>query len=393
MQENVTSSGLHVIAKPIGPACNLKCDYCFYLEKEKMFPERENFRMSDEVLSAFIRQYIDAQPGEEVEFVWQGGEPTMLGIDFFKRVIALQDRYKKDKIIRNCLQTNGVLLDNEWCESLKKNDFLVGISLDGPKDVHDLYRRDREGKGSFDRAMRGLELLKKHNVKFNVLACVAKGSAKMPLEVYQFLKDNGVQYIQFSAVVERESVSPRSKVTQWTVDPESYGDFLIKIFDEWIKNDIGKIFVMNFEWALNAWAGRPSPVCIFAKTCGRSLVIEHNGDVYSCDHYVYPQFKLGNVMETSLNDLAELPVQVSFGEAKSEKLLSSCRLCKYLFACRGECPKRRFARSSYGGEGAIYLCRGYKKFFRHIDKTMNKIREIISQGRPASDIMSAAFKG
>jgi len=382
------SSGLHVIAKPIGPACNLKCDYCFYLEKEGLFPERENFRMPDNVLSAFIEQYIDAQPAGEAEFVWQGGEPTLLGIDFFRKVIDLQHRYKKDRKIRNCLQTNGVLLNNEWCEFLKKHDVLVGISLDGPKDVHDLYRRDRNGKGSFDRVMQGLELLKKHDVKCNVLACAAKETAKKPLEVYRFLKDNGVRYIQFTAVVERESVSPRSKVAGWTVDPEDYGDFLIGIFDEWIRNDVGKIFVMNFEWALNAWAGKGAPICIFSQKCGRSLVIEHNGDVYSCDHYVYPRHKLGNVLETGLKDLAELPAQISFGAAKSEKLPSYCRSCRFLFACRGECPKRRFARSPYGGEGVNYLCRGYKKYFQHINNTMNRMREIISQGRPASDIMS-----
>lgn len=383
---------MHVIAKPIGPACNLKCGYCFYLEKERLFPEHGNFRMSDEVLSAFIRQYIDAQPGEEVEFVWQGGEPTLLGIDFFKKAIDLQDQHKKDKNIRNCFQTNGVLLNDEWCEFLKKHDFLVGISLDGPKDVHDLYRRDREGRGSFDRVMRGLELLKKHDVKFNVLACVAKGTAEKPLEVYRFLKDNGVRYMQFTAVVEREPVSPGSKVARWTVDPEKYGNFLIGIFDEWVKNDVGKMFVMNFEWALNAWAGKDPSVCIFARKCGRSLVIEHNGDVYSCDHYVYPQYRLGNVLETGLKDLAELPVQVSFGAAKSEKLPSHCRSCRFLFACRGECPKRRFARSPYGGEGVNYLCKGYKKYFKHVNNAMNKMREIISQGRPASDIMNAAVK-
>lgn len=396
MTEKTAQSGIHIIAKPTGPVCNLNCTYCFYLEKEKLFPKGENFRMSDDVLSSFIRQYIEAQPClpagrafSEVEFVWQGGEPTLLGLDFFRRVIELQKTFKRDKKIRNCLQTNGTLLTDEWARFLKKNEFLVGLSLDGPKEVHDIYRRDREGKGTFNKVIRGLRLLKKHGVEFNVLACVAKETAKKPLEIYQFLKAEGVGFIQFTPVVERGS---SGKILPWTVEPESYGEFLIKIFDEWVRNDAGKIFVMNFEWALNAWVFRQSPVCIFSKTCGRSLAMEHNGDVYSCDHYVYPENYLGNIADHHIKELVELPAQKKFGSAKEESLLSTCRNCKFLFACRGECPKRRFARSPYGGTNLNYLCGAYKEYFQHIAKYMDAMRQLLENNKPVSDIMKE-FKG
>ena len=316
--------------------------------------------MPDEVLSAFIRQY-------DGEYVWQGGEPTLLGLDFFRKVLELQKKHHKGKKIKNSLQTNGILLDDKWCEFLKKNDFLVGISLDGPRDVHEIYRPSHE------KVMRGLRLLKKHGVDFNVLACVAKEIAKKPLDVYRFLKDEGVEFIQFTPIVERDA---NLKVLPWTVEPESYGDFLIAIFEEWVRTDVGKVFVMNFEWALNAWVGNPSPVCIFAERCGASLVIEHNGDVYSCDHFVYPEHLLGNILKVGLKSLAELPAQQDFGAAKSEKLPLYCKSCNYLFACRGECPKRK-----------QYLCAGYKKYFKHIDRYMRAMRDLLNHNRPVSDIM------
>jgi len=366
-------TGVHVIAKPTGAVCNLNCAYCFYLDKKGLFPHNENFRMSDDVLSAFVRQYIEAQPFPEVEFVWQGGEPTILGIDFFRKAIKLQKEHRRNKKVRNCLQTNGVLLNDEWCEFLKGHDFLVGISLDGPQDVHDIYRRDSAGKGTFDKAVRGLRLLRGRGVEFNVLACVARETAKKPLDVYRFFKDEGVQFIQFTPVVEREAKS--NKIAPFTVDPLDYGDFLIGIFEEWVKNDVGKIFIMNFEWALNAWVGNPSPVCIFAENCGRSLVIEHNGDVYSCDHFVYPEYLLGNVLKNDLKDLVELPRQHAFGASKSKMLPLTCKECSFLFACRGECPKRRFARASMVENNLNYLCAGYKKYFQHIDKHMKAMRE------------------
>jgi len=353
------NSNIQVIAKPIGSVCNLNCAYCFYLEKEKLFPKNENFRMPPQVLSAFIGQY-------DGEFVWQGGEPTLLGLEYFREVIKLQERFHPGTKVRNCLQTNGILLDDQWCAFLKQNDFLVGISLDGPQEVHDIYRRDRQRAGTFEKVLKGLRLLKKYKVEFNVLASVARETAKKPLEVYRFLRSEGVEFIQFTPIVERDE---KGGILPWTVEPESYGDFLIKIFDEWVKMDAGKVFVMNFEWALNAWVGDPSPICLFAENCGGCLVIEHNGDVYSCDHYVYPSRRLGNILENELNSLAELPAQKAFGALKSSSLPAKCTSCEYLFACRGECPKRE-----------QYLCAGYKKYFKHIAGAMENMRDQLKTG-------------
>jgi uncharacterized protein len=399
------AQGIHVVAKPIGPVCNLNCEYCFYLEKQALFGPGEQYRMSDEVLSAFIINYITSQPTPVVEFVWQGGEPTLLGIDFFKRVIEIQRPFLGQKTITNSLQTNGTLLTDEWCRFLKKHNFMVGISLDGPKDVHDLYRRDRSGRGTFDQVLHGLKLLQKHNVEYNVLASVARETAKHPLEVYRFLRGEGVEFIQFAPVVERRSgmrnilrfAGPASldkeerqtEVTPWSVVPEEYGDFLIAVYEEWVRHDVGKVFVMNFEWALNAWIGNPSPVCIHAERCGRSLVIEHNGDVYACDHCVYPEYRLGNVLADALPVLADRSRQSGFGMTKEAALPRWCRECKVLAACRGGCPKHRFAMTYYNEPGLQYLCPGYKKFFLHIRKYLRAMTQLLENGLPASYIMDA----
>jgi len=399
--------GIHVIAKPIGPACNLNCEYCFYLEKQALFGPGEQYRMSDDVLSAFITKYITSQPTPLVEFVWQGGEPTLLGLDFFKRVVELQKPYSKNKTIKNSLQTNGTMLTGDWCRFLKQNKFMVGISIDGPKEVHDRYRRDRMGKGTFDQVMRGLRLLQKHKIEYNVLASIALETARQPLEVYRFLRDEGVEFIQFAPIVERMSdirskqhglrlAGPalldkveQSKVTPWSVIPIEYGDFLIAIYEEWVHHDVGKVFVMNFEWALNAWIGNPSPVCIHADQCGRSLVVEHNGDVYACDHCVYPEFRLGNIVSDGLLDMAERSRQAGFGVAKEKALPSWCHDCKVLAACRGGCPKHRFATTYYNEPGLHYLCEGYKKFFTHIRKYCHAMTQLLEHGYPASLIMEA----
>jgi uncharacterized protein len=381
------AAGLHIIAKPIGPVCNLDCTYCFYLEKEALFPKGENFRMSDQVLEAFTRQYIEAQPQAEVEFVWHGGEPMLLGMDFYRQALKLQKKYRKGKKIKNSIQTNGVLLNDQWAEFLKKNDFFVGISLDGPREVHDIYRKDRAGRGTFDKVLKGLRLLKKHGVEFNILACVAKETAYKPLEVYEFLKNEGVEFVQFTAVVERD---PAGKVTPWSVEPEKYGEFLIKIFDQWVRQDVGKVFVMNFEWALNNWVGNPSPICLFAQECGRALAIEHNGDVYACDHFVYPKYLLGNLLKDELKALVELPKQRAFGAAKAKDLPRYCKSCAYLFACRGECPKRRFLKTPLDEPGLNYLCAGYKKYFSHIDKYMRAMVQLLRNNLPVSYIMKAS---
>jgi uncharacterized protein len=398
--------GLHVVAKPIGPTCNLDCEYCFYLEKQVLFPGQT--RMSDEVLSAFIGGYIASQPTPVVEFVWQGGEPTLLGIDFFKRVVELQMPFAKGRTITNSLQTNGTLLTDEWCRFLKRHNFMVGVSLDGPKELHDRYRKDRKGRGTFDQVMRGVKLLQKHRVEYNVLACVARETAEKALEVYGFLRDAGVEFIQFTPIVEREpdaqsaglglrlgapaaldSVKGQGEVTPWSVEPEAWGDFLINVFEEWVRHDVGKVFVMNFEWALNAWIGNPSPVCVHAQQCGRSLVIEHNGDVYACDHCVYPQYRLGNVLTDALPRMAEKSVQSGFGVAKETALPRWCRQCEVLAACRGGCPKHRFAATYDDEPGLHYLCAGYRKFFLHIRKYLHVMTQLLEKGLPVSLVMEA----
>lgn len=404
-----TPQGIHVVAKPIGPVCNLNCDYCFYLEKKSLFGPGEQYRMSDDVLSAFIANYVNAQPTPVVEFVWQGGEPTLLGLNFFKKVVALQKPLKGLKTISNSLQTNGTLLTDKWCQFLKRHDFTVGISLDGPKEIHDRHRRDRQGRGTFDRVIRGLKLLQKHQVAYNVLAGVARDTAKHPLDVYRFFKANGVEFIQFTPIVERLPETPSSgglalrlagpatldkeealtRVTPWTVIAEEYGDFLISIYEEWVRHDVGTTFVMNFEWALNAWIGNPSPVCIHAQQCGRSLVLEHDGDVYACDHCVYPEYQLGNILSESLPALAERSRQSGFGVCKETALPRWCLECDALAACRGGCPKHRFKKTYYGEPGLQYLCEGYKRFFLHIRKYLRAMTQLLENGLPASRVMDA----
>jgi uncharacterized protein len=388
--------------------CNLNCEYCFYLEKQALFAADEKYRMSDKVLSAFIANYIASQPTPIVEFVWQGGEPTLLGIDFFKRVIELQKPFAAKKTITNSLQTNGTLLTDEWCSFLKKNNFMVGISLDGPKEIHDHYRRDRKGIGSFDQGMRGLRLLQKHKVEYNVLACVARETAKHPLDIYHFFKDEGVEFIQFIPIVERmydvnsvplglrlagpaalDKKGSQGDVTPWSVIPEEYGDFLIAIYEEWVRHDVGTVFVMNFEWVLNAWISNPSPVCVHAKQCGRSVVIEHNGDVYACDHCVYPQYKLGNIMSYTLPSMVAKSLRLGFGVTKETALPGWCRDCEVLPACQGGCPKHRFETSYHDEPGLQYLCAGYKKFFLHIRKYLRAMATLLENGLPASRVMEA----
>lgn len=402
------SQGIHVLAKPMGAVCNLRCDYCFYLEKEKLFPEREDFRMSDSVLENYIRQYIEAQTTPEVEFVWHGGEPTLLGIDFYRKVIEYQKPFRDLKTIKNSLQTNGTLLTDEWCEFFKKNGFFIGLSLDGPEAVHDRYRRDRGGQPTFTGVMRGLKLLQKHGVEYNILACVGKETAYKPLEVYRFFKEQGVEFIQFTPVIERmpdqtalnhglslampavlDHDEPNVRVTPWTVEPEAYGDFLIAIYEEWVRKDVGKIFVMNFEWALNAWIGNPSPVCVFARQCGRAVALEHNGDVYTCDHYVYPEYRLGNLREKNLNKMVESSVAGGFGPHKEKTLPRSCRECEVLKACWGGCPKHRFLQATSGEPGLHYLCVGYRKFFKYIRKYLRGMAQLLENGLPAAHIMQA----
>jgi uncharacterized protein len=364
--------------------------------------------MSDEVLRAYITKYIASKPTPEVAFSWQGGEPTLMGLDFFKRVIELQRPFLKQKKIINSLQTNGTLLNDEWCKLLKKNNFLVGISLDGPKEIHDRYRRDRGGKGTFDKVMRGLKLLQKHSVEYNVMASVARETAYNPLEVYRFFKDQGVEFIQFTPIIERVAgekakqcglklAGPSSldkeeenvQVTEWSVEPEKYGDFLISIFDEWVRNDVGKTNVMNFEWALHSWIGIPSTVCVHAQQCGESLIVEHNGDIYSCDHSMYPEYRLGTIAKDDPVEMIKKSIANGFGVCKETSLPRWCRECKVLKACWDGCPKHRFLKTYYDEPGLHYLCEGYRKFFLYIRKYLAAITQLLENGYPASYIMDA----
>ena len=408
-QPPITSAGrpFHILTKPVGPICNLDCKYCFYLEKEKLYPGETQWRMSDAVLTEYIRQYIHSQPGPEIHFAWQGGEPTLLGVDFFRQALALQQQFAGGKTIFNALQTNGTLLDDDWCEFLAQNQFLVGLSIDGPAELHDQYRVDQRQQPTFSQVMRGLELLKKHKVEFNTLTVVNRANSQQPLEVYRFLKSIGSQYLQFIPLVERAALAagptaggdfaapPRpgeietnSAVTPWSVEAEQYGKFLCTIFDEWVRHDVGTTFVPLFDTALGNWMGLGSALCVFAEQCGTALAIEHNGDLYSCDHYVYPRYQLGNILNQSLGAMVNSPAQMKFGHDKSDTLPRYCRDCAVRFACHGECPKHRFIRTPDGEAGLNYLCTGYKKFFTHIDPHMKTMARLLQSNHAPAEIMA-----
>lgn len=392
----------HIMAKPHGPVCNLDCTYCYYLEKEKLYGgPAASLRMSDALLEEYIRQSIAAQPAEVASFAWQGGEPTLLGVDFFEKVLALQRRYADGRSIENALQTNGTLLDDRWGEFLARNGFLVGLSIDGPRALHDLYRVGRDGQSSFDRVMRGLGVLQRHGVAFNTLTTVHRGNADHPREVYGFLKEIGSRYLQLIPIVEQRAAEPdpsglvllppepgrAAEVTEWSVEPLQFGRFLAEIFDLWVREDVGRVFVQHFDVALESWLGLPQSLCIFAPTCGQSLALEHDGTLYSCDHFVYPENALGNLHEQSLASMADDPRQQAFGEAKRTTLPGECLRCEVRFACHGECPKHRFMRDAEGVYGLNYLCAGYKHFFRHIDPAMRFMAGELRQDRAPANVM------
>lgn len=395
----------HVMTKPVGPICNLDCKYCFYLEKEKLYPDQEKWRMSDDVLESYIRQYIEQQEVPSISFAWQGGEPTLLGVDYFRKVVALQQKYASGKEILNAFQTNGTLLDDEWCAFFAQHKFLIGLSIDGPRELHDRYRVDKQQRPTFDAVMRGIDFLKKHKTDFNTLTVVNRANSQKPLEVYRFLKEIGSGFIQFIPLVERKAsegllkvlpldfaeppipgatIDRDSPVTGWSVEAKTYGEFLCTIFDEWVRNDVGKTFVQIFDVALGHWAGEPGGLCVFAEKCGVALALEHNGDVYSCDHYVYPKYKLGNLMNHSLGEMVFSDAQKKFGSDKSDTLPKYCRECEVRFACNGECPKHRFIQTPDGEEGLNYLCPAYKRFFNHVDPYMKTMRDLLrAQQSPA----------
>jgi uncharacterized protein len=401
------------MAKPIGPICNLECRYCYYLGKEAMFDQegqasRRSRQMPEEVLEAYVRQYIEQQDVPEISFAWQGGEPTLLGVRFFQRAVALQQRYANGKRIINALQTNGTLLDDAWGAFLAENGFLVGLSVDGPRDLHDAYRVDKQGRPTFDAVMRGLETLKRHHVEFNTLTVVNRRNSREPERVYRFLKEIGSGFLQFIPLVERDAPEPlaspnglipiklappprqgsaRAPVTDWSVRPEDWGSFLTTIFDHWVRHDVGRVFVQQFDVALGVWSGTGASLCVFAETCGKALVVEHRGDIYSCDHYVYPEFCLGNIRETALTEAVHSPAQVAFGNDKRDTLPRYCRQCDVRFACNGECPKHRFLRTPEGEFGLNYLCAGYQRFFRHVDPHMRTMTALLRARRAPAEIM------
>lgn len=397
----------HVMTKPIGPLCNLDCKYCFYLEKEKLFPSNENFKMTDEVLENYVRQYIEHQNVPEISFAWQGGEPTLLGVDFFRKVVALQKKYAGGKAITNALQTNGTLLDDRWGAFLAENRFLVGLSLDGPAKLHDAYRVDKKGGATYAKVIGGLRVLKKHQVDFNTLTVVNRVNARKPLEVYRFLRDIGSGFIQFIPLVERlpdaeatklgldlavppradEEGQKRMPVTDWSVEPRQYGEFLCAIFDEWVRRDIGRTYVQIFDVTLGNTVGQGPGLCLFSEKCGTALAMEHNGDVYSCDHYVYPRYKLGSVLNHSLGDMVASTEQRRFGSDKADTLPQYCRSCDVRHLCHGECPKHRFIRTPDGEAGLNYFCAAYKKFFTHTRPAMQRMGALLDVGRAPAEIM------
>jgi len=381
----------HVLLKPTGARCNLDCAYCYFLRKEDLYP-RSSFRMDDEVLAAALRGIIDATDGEVVTIAWQGGEPTLMGVDFFRRADSLARRLlPAGKRIEYTIQTNGTRLDDELCACFAELGYLVGISIDGPRDLHDAFRVDPSGRGTFDRVVAGLDRLKVHGVEWNVLTSVHAANGDHGAEVYRFLRDElDARYVQLIPVVERVGPDGRTgeqvgdTVTERSVRPEQWGRFLSAVFDEWLVRDVGEVFVVNFDWSLAAWVGLESPVCIFRPTCGDALALEHNGDLYSCDHFVEPAFRLGNVTEQPLRVLAASERQREFGAAKAAKLPEQCRSCDFRFACHGECPKNRFTVTATGEENLNYLCAGYLEYFRRADPVLREMAALVSRGLPAA---------
>jgi len=389
--EAVVPPAFHVMLKPRGAICNLDCKYCYFLSKEMLYPG-SRFRMAHDLLEEYTRQYIKAQRVSEVTFAWQGGEPTLMGLEFFELAVELQEKYREPGMtIHNALQTNGTTLDDAWGSFLHQHNFLIGLSLDGPRELHDYYRVDKGGQPTFDQVMTGLGFLKKHRVEFNILTTVHAANVDYPLEVYHFLRDDvGTQFIQFIPIVERDNQTGFQEgqtVTERSVTGERYGHFLTTIFDEWVRRDVGHVYVQIFDVALAAWVGDRPGLCIFEETCGAALALEHNGDLYSCDHYVEPNYKLGNIQEIPLIELVASEKQVEFGQAKRDTLPRYCRECEVRFVCNGGCPKNRFIHTPGGEAGLNYLCAGYKAFFNHIDRPMHFMASELKQRRPPANIM------
>ena len=391
---------LYVMLKPVGALCNLACDYCYYLEKSKLYTHNPRHVMSDELLERFIKEYIESQTMPQVMFTWHGGETLMRPLSFYKRAVELQKLYGRGRQIDNSIQTNGTLLTNEWCEFFRENNFLVGISIDGPQDFHDEYRRNKIGAPSYHKVMQGITLLKKHGVEYNCMAVVNDYNADYPLEFYNFFKEIGCEFLQFAPIVERlkdDKSSPTSlasakdkkaELAEFSVSPQQWGNFLCTIFDEWVKKDVGKLYIQLFDSTLANWVGEQPGVCTMAKTCGHAGVMEFNGDVYSCDHFVFPEYKLGNIYNEPLASMMYSDKQLKFGTDKFDKLPKQCKECNVLFACNGECPKNRFTYDKYGEYGLNYLCEGFYQFFNHVAPYMDFMKKELLAKRPPANVMN-----
>ena len=403
MNDNIATpfaKPLYVMLKPAGAHCNLACKYCYYLEKSHLYQNSLRHLMSDEMLEQFTREYIEAQTMPQVLFTWHGGEPLMRSIDFYRKALALQKKYAHGKQIDNVIQTNGTLLTDEWCEFFAKNHWLVGISIDGPQEYHDHYRVTPAGKPSWEKVMQGIQLLKKHRVEWNAMAVVNAYNAEHPLEFYHFFRDNGCQYLQFTPIVERLTEHEDGRtlasladdreipLADASVTPQQWGNFLCTIFDDWVRHDVGKTFVEIFDCTLANWMGVLPGICAYSKECGHAGVMEHNGDVYSCDHFVFPEYKLGNIREQSLIDMLYGEKQQAFSRLKHTSLPRQCKECDMEFACHGECPKNRFEKDKYGEPGLNYLCQGYYQYYSHVAPYMDFMkRELLAQ-RPPANIMN-----
>lgn len=402
MNDNIANpfaKPLYVMLKPAGAHCNLACKYCYYLEKNKLYPTAQRHLMSDEMLEQFTREYIEAQTMNQVLFTWHGGEPLLRSIDFYRKAISLQQKYAGDRRIDNVIQTNGTLLTDEWCEFFALNHWLVGISIDGPQPDHDHYRLTAAVKPSWKKVMQGIKLLKKHGVEWNAMAVVNAYNANHPLEFYRFFKENGCQFLQFTPIVERltrhedgrtlASLADKDEISlsEASVAPEQWGYFLCAIFDEWVRKDVGKIFVEIFDCTLANWMGISPGICAYSKECGHAGVMEHNGDVYSCDHFVFPEYKLGNIRDHSLIDMLYGEQQQEFSHLKHSSLPRQCKECDMEFACHGECPKNRFMKDKYGDSGLNYLCPGYYHYYQHVAPYMDYMKQELMSQRPPSNIM------
>ena len=402
MNDNIANpfaKPLYVMLKPAGAHCNLACKYCYYLEKNKLYPTAQRHLMSDEMLEQFTREYIEAQTMNQVLFTWHGGEPLLRSIDFYRKALSLQQKYAGGRRIDNVIQTNGTLLTDEWCEFFAQNHWLVGISIDGPQPYHDHYRLTAAGKPSWQKVMQGIKLLKKHGVEWNAMAVVNAYNANHPLEFYRFFKENGCQFLQFTPIVERQtrhedgrtlaSLADKNEIplSEASVTPEQWGYFLCAIFDEWVRKDVGKIFVEIFDCTLANWMGVSPGICAYSKECGHAGVMEHNGDVYSCDHFVFPEYKLGNIRDHSLIDMLYGEQQQEFSRLKHSSLPRQCKECDMEFACHGECPKNRFMKDKYGDSGLNYLCPGYYHYYQHVAPYMDYMKQELMSQRPPSNIM------